>query len=80
MYRVFPRGSHFNKRICGMSLFTHLSMLEEKHNKLEKIISEESVRPLPDFPLMQTLKKQKLLLKEELLRLRGHGQHHHDAA
>lgn len=62
-----------------MSLFTHLSMLEEKHGKLEQLISDESVRPLPDFPLIQTLKKQKLLLKEELLRLRAQA-HHHDAA
>ncbi len=63
-----------------MSLFTHLSMLEEKHGKLERLITDETVRPLPDFPLIQTLKKQKLLLKEELLRLRGQYQHHHDAA
>lgn len=61
-----------------MSLFTHVSMLEEKHGKLEQLISEEAIRPLPDFSLIQTLKKQKLLLKEELLRLRGHQ--HHDAA
>ncbi len=54
-------------------------MLEDKHGKLEQLISDESVRPLPDFPLIQTLKKQKLLLKEELLRLRAHA-HHHDAA
>lgn len=62
-----------------MSLFTHLSMLEEKHGKLEHLISEEAVRPLPDFSLIQTLKKQKLLLKEELLRLRGLSDRH-DAA
>lgn len=54
-------------------------MLEEKHGKLKHLIATESVRPLPDFSLIQTLKKQKLLLKEELLRLRAH-EHHHDAA
>lgn len=63
-----------------MSLFTHVSMLEEKHNRLERMISDESLRPSPDFSLMQTLKKQKLLLKEELLRLRGQEGHRHDAA
>ncbi len=63
-----------------MSLFTHVSMLEEKHGKLEQLISDEAIRPSPDFSLIQTLKKQKLLLKEELLRLRSLSGDRHDAA
>ncbi len=53
-----------------MSLSTHISSLESKHSKLEFALEEESHRPLPDFSVIQTLKKQKLLLKEEMQRLR----------
>jgi len=63
-----------------MSLVTHMSMLEEKHGKLEQMISDEAVRPLPDFSVIQTLKKQKLLLKEELRRVRELAGIRHDAA
>lgn len=52
-----------------MSLATHISMLEDKHYRLEAMISGESSRPMPDFTVIQTLKKQKLLIKEELARL-----------
>jgi len=57
-----------------------MSMLEEKHGKLEQMISDEAVRPLPDFSVIQTLKKQKLLLKEELRRVRELAGIRHDAA
>lgn len=63
-----------------MSLVTHMSMLEEKHGKLDQMISTEAIRPLPDFSVIQTLKKQKLLLKEELQRLRELVGIRHDAA
>jgi hypothetical protein len=63
-----------------MSLVTHMSMLEEKHGKLDQMISDEAVRPLPDFSVIQTLKKQKLLLKEELQRVRDLAGIQHDAA
>lgn len=62
-----------------MSLMTHLSTLEDKKLKLETMIGEESHRPLPDFSLIQTLKKQKLFLKEEIQRLRT-GQQSSSAA
>lgn len=52
-----------------MALFTHIQTLEEKHAQLEKKVSAESARPLPDFTLITSLKKQKLLLKEEIRRL-----------
>ena len=45
-------------------------MIQEKHSKLETKIAEEWVRPSPDLSMIQTLKKQKLLLKEELERIR----------
>lgn len=52
-----------------MSLNTHISMLEHKHIKLEKALDGEVHRPLPDFSTVQMLKKQKLMIKEELERL-----------
>ncbi len=49
-----------------MSLHTHIETLQEKHALLEKMISHESNRPQPDFMHISQLKKQKLMLKEEL--------------
>ena len=53
-----------------MSLHTHLATLQEKHTKLERMIGDEAHRPLPDFGMVSLLKKQKLLLKEEMERVR----------
>ena len=63
-----------------MSLSTHLAMLQDKHVKLETVIGDEAHRPQPDFGLLQTLKKQKLLLKEEMERLRLQSEERIDAA
>lgn len=63
-----------------MPLSTHLAMLQEKHLKLETTIHDESRRPSADFGLLQTLKKQKLLLKEEMERLRLLSEERIDAA
>jgi hypothetical protein len=57
-----------------MSLVAHYEMILAKHAKLETMIRDESHRPAPDLGMLQTLKKQKLLLKEELARLRGLSQ------
>lgn len=53
-----------------MSLHAHYTVIQEKHHKLEAAIHEESHRPSPDLALLQTLKKQKLVLKEEIERIR----------
>jgi len=53
-----------------MTIHAHLAMLQDKHGRLETLISDENHRPSPDLALLQTLKKQKLLLKEEMERLR----------
>ena len=65
-----------------MSLAAHLDSLETKHVKLETLIEDESHRPMPDFTIIQSLKKQKLLIKEELERLTDQPDtlHHHDGA
>ena len=52
-----------------MSLAAHITTLKHKHLKLEGMIDDESHRPMPDFTVIQTLKKQKLLIKEELERI-----------
>lgn len=62
-----------------MSLAAHVSTLETRHTKLEVMLEEESRRPMPDFAVIQTLKKQKLLLKEELTRIES-GSHWKDDA
>jgi hypothetical protein len=63
-----------------MSLQAHYAMVQEKHSKLEAKIADEWVRPSPDLAMIQTLKKQKLLLKEELERIRHHELARMDAA
>ena len=52
-----------------MSLSAHIQNLEKRHSVLEGKIESEFVRPLPDFVKVTQLKKQKLLVKEELQRL-----------
>lgn len=51
-----------------MSASAHIHTLQEKHAGLETEITIESARPLPDFAHITQLKKQKLSLKEEILR------------
>ena len=62
-----------------MSLHAHYENVQDKHSKLEALIADEWNRPLPDLSAIQTLKKQKLLLKEELERIR-HEEQRLDAA
>ena len=63
-----------------MSLQSHYAVIQDKHHKLEALINEESHRPSPDLAMLQTLKKQKLLLKEELQRIRVNDIQRQDAA
>jgi len=45
---------------------SHVAALQAKHEGLEQRIHEEMSRPAPDSTTIQTLKKQKLRIKEEL--------------
>jgi len=45
---------------------SHTAALQSKHQGLEQRIREEMTRPVPDNAILQTLKKQKLRIKEEL--------------
>lgn len=46
----------------------HLAALSAKHAQLESQIMQEVQRPAPDSVLLAQLKKQKLRLKEEMVR------------
>lgn len=45
---------------------SHTAALQSKHHGLEQRIHEEMNRPFPDNSILQTLKKQKLRIKEAL--------------
>ena len=45
---------------------SHVSALHMKHQGLERLIQDEQSRPAPNVSIIQTLKKQKLRIKEEL--------------
>lgn len=75
-------GSHFTpmKKGTPMTVETHLATLQEKHTRLESRITSELQRPAADLETVQTLKKQKLRLKEEMERLRHCGDQRRHAA
>ena len=45
---------------------SHVAALQAKHEGLERRIREEMNRPAPDESMVQTLKKQKLPIMEEI--------------
>lgn len=53
-----------------MSLQTHLAELERKHRQLEEAISQAAARPSSEALNMVEMKRKKLLLKEEIERVR----------
>lgn len=52
-----------------MSTVDQIESLKEKHASLEQNISQECLRPHPDDDAICNLKKQKLQLKDQILRL-----------
>lgn len=48
---------------------SHVSALQLRHAGLERQLQQEMSRPLPDNAVIQTLKKQKLRIKEEMQQL-----------
>jgi len=47
---------------------SHMSALRQRHADLESKLSAEENRPFPDETLIVTLKKKKLILKDEIMR------------
>jgi len=47
---------------------SHVNALQSKHAGLEAQLRDELARPSPDAAMIQSIKKQKLRLKEEIAR------------
>ncbi len=47
---------------------SHLVALKQKHAELESRLEQEEARPMPDELLIHDLKKQKLKLKDAMVR------------
>jgi hypothetical protein len=54
-----------------MSMMSHIAELERKHQALDKQIVEELNHPNKDASKLATMKRQKLVLKDEILRLKA---------
>ena len=52
-----------------MSLQDHIHSLKQKHASLEAQLTEEESRPHPDDTLISEIKRQKLRIKDELMRV-----------
>ena len=53
-----------------MSMQSHLAELEKKHRALEQEINEALAHPATDDLKIAELKRRKLLVKDEIMRLR----------
>jgi hypothetical protein len=53
----------------GMTMDDRIESLKAKHSRLEHEIDEEVHRPLPDAIHVTELKREKLRIKEEILRM-----------
>jgi hypothetical protein len=54
-----------------MSLENHLAALEQRHEALDKEIARELLHPATDELKLAEMKRRKLLLKDEIVKLRG---------
>ncbi|MBB3772438.1 hypothetical protein FHS55_003050 [Angulomicrobium tetraedrale] len=54
-----------------MSMQAHVTELERRHQALERELKEEINRPASNDARVADLKRRKLLLKDEITRLRG---------
>lgn len=58
-----------------MSMTAHIAELERKHQALDKKIADESALPAKDTVKIAALKRQKLVLKDEISRLKDGSDH-----
>ena len=54
--------------MASVAASSHMNALQTKHAGLEARLRDEQARPIPDAAKVQHLKKQKLMLKEEITR------------
>ncbi len=59
-----------------MSTVDHIQALKAKHASLEKAIDSESHRPHPDDDAICSLKKRKLQIKDQIVRLSSASTRH----
>ncbi|MEZ5648488.1 MAG: DUF465 domain-containing protein [Alphaproteobacteria bacterium] len=52
-----------------MAVVQHIEALRAKHAELDRQIDQENQRPIPDPTTLHSLKKEKLKLKDEIVRL-----------
>lgn len=52
-----------------MTMIDRVKALKTKHATLDEAIQSENCRPIPDANLLYDLKRQKLRIKEEIVRL-----------
>jgi hypothetical protein len=69
VWHTFP--VNINGRRLFMSLEARLEGLLTKHTALDRKIADEQNRPFADDKAIAELKKRKLSLKDEILRLRS---------
>ena len=55
--------------VYAMSVISHIDHLQAKHEELDVLLKAEMAHPSLDFFAIKEMKKQKLLLKEEITRL-----------
>ena len=60
-----------------MTLASHLAELSEKHRSLERRIQEELARPGGDEVQISRWKREKLKLKDEIVKLQTGGETRH---
>ena len=71
--RTHPRRPHRNwlRRLPDMSLEAHVEELQRRHRALEMEIAEAHAHPSIDDLEIVSLKRRKLLVKDELVRLKN---------
>jgi hypothetical protein len=58
-----------------MTIESHIAELQRKHGELEKKIADAEHRPSADPLELRQLKRRKLLLKDEIARMKGATRH-----
>jgi hypothetical protein len=54
-----------------MARAQRIESLQKRHTQIEAQLHDEEIRPAPDRIRLQELKREKLLLKDEIARLTG---------
>jgi hypothetical protein len=55
-----------------MSVTDHVQALKQKHVKLETELGNQECRPMPDTRAITDLKRQKLAIKDKIVKLSRH--------